>query len=49
MFIRCFATALVLSSVALLPASAGAAGISFAPLTRAISASDLGKHDGAMR
>ncbi len=47
MFNRCLVTALALSSVALLPASAGAAGISFAPLTRAISASDLGKHASA--
>jgi serine protease len=47
MFNRYLATALALSIVAFLPAGAAAAGTSFAPLTRAISASHVGKQPSA--
>jgi serine protease len=47
MFKRYLATALALSIIGLLPAGASASGISFAPLTRSITSSHLGKHKAA--
>jgi hypothetical protein len=44
MFVRLLTTAVVLAIVALLPAGASAAGVSFAPLARSITTAHVDKH-----
>ena len=47
MFVRLLTAAIVLSIVALLPAGASAAGVSFTPLTRSITTAHVDKHAAA--